>query len=199
VNKGQKRGKQAKRNANQIMMDELKRVGRPYTNMRDATLHFAARYALDIKGRSNLEAREMICSKIKGEDYTPAPLPKCKPKKPKQSRWNAQRYDADHVKIVVGKPTQADIDAFYKSWEWSRLSYEVKVERGRACECCGAKPPKVVIHTDHVKPIRFFWHLRLDKSNLQILCEDCNRGKGSHDMTDFRILNAEPDNKTILN
>jgi 5-methylcytosine-specific restriction endonuclease McrA len=83
-------------------------------------------------------------------------------------------------------PTQAMIDQFYASREWKRLSYDVKLERGRKCECCGAAAPAVRINTDHVKPLRYYWHLRLVKANLQILCEDCNIGKGSRDETDFR-------------
>lgn len=92
------------------------------------------------------------------------------------------------LKISRQTPSVSDkeIREFYDSWEWRRLSYEAKVARGRACECCGARPPDVRIHTDHIKPIRLFWHLRLEWTNLQILCEDCNKGKGSRDDTDFR-------------
>lgn len=88
------------------------------------------------------------------------------------------------------KPPRADevaIRNFYDSWEWKRLSFDVKLERGRVCECCGARPPEVRIITDHIKPIRHYWHLRLDKNNLQVLCDDCNKGKGSRHETDFRI------------
>lgn len=87
-------------------------------------------------------------------------------------------------------PTEKMIREFYDSWDWKRLSYDVKVERGRKCECCGARAPDVRVHTDHVKPIRKHWHLRLVRSNLQILCEDCNMGKGSRDETDFRAPKA---------
>lgn len=89
-----------------------------------------------------------------------------------------------------GAITEEQIREFYASWEWKRLSYDVKINRGRKCECCGAKAPNVRIHTDHVKPIRHHWHLRLERSNLQVLCEDCNMGKGSRDETDFRVLNG---------
>lgn len=89
-------------------------------------------------------------------------------------------------KIDKGAPTEKMIREFYDSWDWKRLSYDVKIERGRKCECCGAQAPDVRVHTDHVKPIRKYWHLRLLRSNLQILCEDCNMGKGSRDETDFR-------------
>lgn len=39
---------------------------------------------------------------------------------------------------------------------------------------------------DHIKPVRKYWHLRLDPDNLQVLCADCNRAKGNWDETDFR-------------
>lgn len=42
---------------------------------------------------------------------------------------------------------------------------------------------------DHIKPIRKHWHLRLDSNNLQILCDDCNMGKGSRGETDWRQHN----------
>lgn len=84
-------------------------------------------------------------------------------------------------------PTQADIDAFYTSWDWARLRYRALQKAGRTCMCCGATPADGArIHVDHIKPIRHFWNLRLDPENLQILCEPCNMGKGSWDQTDFR-------------
>lgn len=86
------------------------------------------------------------------------------------------------------KTTDARILAFYDSAEWRRLRFTVLNERGRKCECCGAMPPNAVIHVDHIKSLKKRWDLRLDPSNLQVLCEDCNRGKGSHDETDFRSI-----------
>jgi 5-methylcytosine-specific restriction endonuclease McrA len=83
-------------------------------------------------------------------------------------------------------PTQRMIDRFYASWSWKRLRYTVLLERGARCECCGASGKTARICVDHIKPIRKYWKLRLTKSNLQILCEDCNMGKGSHDTTDWR-------------
>lgn len=91
------------------------------------------------------------------------------------------------VRAPLSQPTQKQIDAFYDSWDWKRLSYRAKLKVGRKCQCCGVGPNEgAVINTDHIKPIRRFWELRLDPNNLQILCNDCNRGKGSWDETDFR-------------
>jgi len=80
------------------------------------------------------------------------------------------------------KPTQAEIDAFYKSWEWAELRYQALKKYGSRCMLCGAS--RVVV--DHIKPIRTHWHLRLKFWNLQILCNLCNRAKGSRDRTDWR-------------
>src|SRR5262249_17914512 len=84
------------------------------------------------------------------------------------------------------QPTSLSTKEFYQSWEWKRLRYDYIKDKERGCECCGAAPPRVVINVDHIKPIRRYWHLRLEKANLQLLCEGCNMGKGSHDETDWR-------------
>lgn len=115
-----------------------------------------------------------------------------KPKKKSQKKRERDQGNFDTAQAVSErKPTKSEINSFYDSWEWSRISYEVKLERGRRCECCGATPDHGArIVTDHIKPLRHFWHLRLDKGNLQVLCDDCNKGKGSRDFTDFRCIAA---------
>jgi hypothetical protein len=83
---------------------------------------------------------------------------------------------------------------FYASWEWKRLRYEFLKQQRRRCQCCGAMAAdgaKIVV--DHIKPIRRFWHLRLEISNLQLLCDDCNMGKGSHDYTDWSEMPCADD------
>lgn len=84
-------------------------------------------------------------------------------------------------------------EEFYKSWEWRTLRMEAIQKHGRSCQCCGASPGQkdasgapVRICVDHIKPISKHWHLRLDLSNLQILCDECNQGKGNWSETDFR-------------
>lgn len=86
--------------------------------------------------------------------------------------------------VEVAAPSQEAIDNFYGSFEWRKLRYATLIKYGRTCMCCGKDSG--VTHVDHVQPIRRFWHLRLDPDNLQVLCEECNHGKGSWDMTDFR-------------
>jgi hypothetical protein len=82
----------------------------------------------------------------------------------------------------------AATDAFLLSFEWRRLRMVVIKKRGAKCECCGATPADgtTVINVDHVKPRRLFPELALDESNLQVLCNACNHGKGNWDQTDWR-------------
>ena len=108
-----------------------------------------------------------------------------------QIQKNAAKYGqrlSDH-----SRPTVIAKDEFYASWEWRTLRMEVIKEQGTTCNCCGAskgntdmagKPVKIVV--DHIKPLSKHWDLRLEKSNLQILCDECNMGKGNWDETDFR-------------
>lgn len=83
--------------------------------------------------------------------------------------------------------TEGEIRAFYRSPEWKRLRYAALAKFRRRCLCCGAMPSQgIQIVVDHIKPIRTHPHLRLKLSNLQLLCDACNIGKGSHDRTDWR-------------
>ena len=75
---------------------------------------------------------------------------------------------------------------FFESREWRELRYKALLKNGKQCQCCGAKPPKVILHVDHIKPRYMFPELELRLDNLQVLCEDCNLGKGAWDQTDHR-------------
>ena len=109
-------------------------------------------------------------------------------KAPKQGKAApAQRGPAKSVK-----------DDFYYSWEWRTLRMEILKASGRRCQCCGATPSdtgldgkKVRLVVDHIKPLSKFWSLRLERSNLQVLCDECNQGKGAWDETDWREMPAD--------
>jgi len=75
---------------------------------------------------------------------------------------------------------------FYRSKRWRRLRYKVIKTRGRKCEACGAEGDDIQIHVDHIKPRHKYPYRALDETNLQILCLDCNMGKGVWDETDWR-------------
>lgn len=78
--------------------------------------------------------------------------------------------------------------SFFSSEAWRKLRYKALQANGAKCQCCGntaissGKP----LHVDHIKPRFKYPELELELSNLQILCEDCNLGKGVWDETDWR-------------
>ena len=82
---------------------------------------------------------------------------------------------------------QANCDEFLSSYQWRQLRMVAIKKHGARCQCCGASAATgAVIHVDHIKPRRLFPELALDLENLQILCHDCNHGKGNWDQTDWR-------------
>lgn len=89
------------------------------------------------------------------------------------------------------KPTRT-MD-FLRSWEWRSLRMDILKKYGFKCQACGARPGEksasggdVRIECDHIKPISKFWTERLNPENLQVLCRDCNKGKGNRHVIDFR-------------
>lgn len=101
------------------------------------------------------------------------------PQRPMVTRTIHYRYDeADNARL----------DDFYQSREWRLMRYEALRLHGGRCQCCGASPEdgRTVLNVDHVKPLRVFWELRLEISNLQVLCGPCNEGKGARHADDWR-------------
>lgn len=83
--------------------------------------------------------------------------------------------------------TQEQASEFYASHEWRVLRYRIIRAAKGQCQACGTRPSgSVYLNVDHIKPLRFFWSLRLDPKNLQCLCSLCNEGKGNWDSTDWR-------------
>jgi len=76
---------------------------------------------------------------------------------------------------------------FLETFAWRKLRMEALKKYGPKCMCCGATPATgAVMNVDHVKPRKLFPALALDINNLQILCHECNHGKGNWDQTDWR-------------
>lgn len=123
----------------------------------------------------------------------------------------ANKPEKQNPKIARRKLTKAQKKEtssrlkFYDSWDWKKARYQVLQRHGPVCMLCGAergdtdsagKPVKICI--DHIKPISKFPELRLDQSNLQVLCYDCNKGKGAWDQTDWRKPPSPADEGSIL-
>lgn len=109
---------------------------------------------------------------------------KAKPQKKKrvEKLWRdpVKKTDRPEYRPGMGKE-------FYDTRAWINLRYKVLHVRGTKCECCGAmRSDGIRIHVDHVRPRHRFPQLELVESNLQVLCEPCNIGKGARYETDWR-------------
>lgn len=70
--------------------------------------------------------------------------------------------------------------AFLTSYEWRKLRFSALEKYGAKCCLCGATPESgAVMNVDHIKPRKFFPELALSMDNLQVLCHECNHGKGN--------------------
>jgi hypothetical protein len=81
-------------------------------------------------------------------------------------------------------------DAFYRSHPWRRARIDaLEANRGRygalTCECCLTTATSQW-HVDHIRPRSSHPELALEPANLQVLCADCNLGKGMRYATDWR-------------
>lgn len=100
-------------------------------------------------------------------------------------------YPKPH-KFHPSKAMKAD---FYKSWEWRKLRNKAYSVFGHSCAQCNSSNKhldmcgeKVRLVVDHIYPLHTHWHMRLDPSNVQVLCDECNMGKGAWDTSDHREL-----------
>lgn len=113
--------------------------------------------------------------------------------KPKQAKSPKPKPQARVIQVVTTPAnvlpsiTREQATEFYESREWKTVRYKAIRRAKGVCETCGAAPGNgIYLNIDHIKPLRFFWSLRLDLENLQCLCSDCNTGKGNWDQTNWR-------------
>lgn len=132
-----------------------------------------------------------ICARYK-EKY-PQPIASAKVERMYGKRKkNRSRPDATQKRPGKPKPVKvAGVDvtspAFLETYEWRRLRMEALKKYKPRCMCCGATPATgAVMNVDHIKPRKTWPSLAMDINNLQILCHDCNHGKGNWDQTDWR-------------
>ena len=101
------------------------------------------------------------------------PKPPAAPKIPRRS-----------TAIVKIAGVSVQNDAFLQTREWRVARYRALQRHGGACQCCGSRIGP--LHVDHIKPRHTHPELALSDDNLQVLCADCNIGKGAWDDTDWR-------------
>lgn len=104
-----------------------------------------------------------------------------------QLRRNAKSDKAPVKRVVKVCGVDVTTDAFLSTYEWRRVRMEALKKFGPRCQCCGATPAQgAVMNVDHIKPRKLYPNLALNVNNLQILCHECNHGKGNWDQTDWR-------------
>lgn len=70
--------------------------------------------------------------------------------------------------------------------KWRQVRFDALRKAGGRCCLCGATAASgAVLHVDHIKPKSIFPALAFESSNLQVLCADCNMGKGNRSQDDF--------------
>lgn len=76
---------------------------------------------------------------------------------------------------------------FLETFAWRKLRMQALLKYGPKCMCCGATPQTgAIMNVDHIKPRKTHPELAMSLDNLQILCHECNHGKGNWDSTDWR-------------
>lgn len=100
---------------------------------------------------------------------------------------NPKTYEVQEKALTKVRAMYIASAEFLKSYEWRSKRMEAIKLHGARCQCCGATPKDGVrINVDHIQPRKTHPELALDLNNLQVLCEECNHGKGNWDNTDWR-------------
>lgn len=163
-------------------------------------VHHARRYASKVTGLNGARSCFAFC-KLLGIETSRA-----KASRALVAYWREHRLEPSAKTKTRKKPTNAVVkpamsepkpavisapsvnsDDFLRSYDWRRVRMEALKRYGPRCQCCGATPASgAIMNVDHIRPRRLFPELALDIENLQVLCSDCNHGKGNWDMTDWR-------------
>ena len=105
----------------------------------------------------------------------------------KKKHEKKQRKKIRAAERKAAKVGDVNSKGFLESYAWRKLRMKVLKAYGARCQCCGrSRSNNVEIHVDHIKPRRKYPELALEFSNLQVLCHECNHGKGNWDETDWR-------------
>lgn len=78
-----------------------------------------------------------------------------------------------------------------------KLRFEVFKRDSFKCQYCGRGAPEVVLHVDHIKPVK--QDGGNDIFNLITSCADCNSGKGARPLSDNSELDKQKKELDLLN
>jgi HNH endonuclease len=163
---------------------------------------------MGFSAKSNRSLFSLLCIALKQDGFP-------KPDGVTERLWVRQHedhieYEFNKLRGVIGlvKPQDqrpksvhenVSRDAFLETYEWRKVRMHALKKYGARCQCCGASPSDgAVMNVDHIKPRKLFPQLALDVDNLQVLCHECNHGKGNWDQTDWRPEEIEPEVKSFI-
>ena len=108
------------------------------------------------------------------------------------SKNEVHKLDKYGFSINSRTVSKRQANAFYKTKEWRTLSAELRKSAGPACAMCGRDFKKYGLskNADHIKPLMYFWDLRLDPENIQIICYECNKAKSSFNLESLDSIKA---------
>lgn len=132
--------------------------------------------------------KERMAKALKQKRQHPAVESRSAKKKSRKAA-SKERKKARHSIPAIVKIAGVDITSkeFLETYEWRKLRMQALKKYGTRCMCCGASPATgAVMNVDHIKPRKLFPSLAMDINNLQVLCHECNHGKGNWDQTDWR-------------
>ena len=110
-----------------------------------------------------------------------------KPSYLKSDQPEDSQVNIENAWIVLQSQPNVISMEFLQSKTWKRLRYQALKLHGNRCQCCGLSPSNgAVLNVDHILPRKLFPENALQLENLQVLCGDCNEGKGNWDMTSFK-------------
>jgi len=78
-----------------------------------------------------------------------------------------------------------------------KLRFEVFKRDSFKCQYCGRSAPEVILHVDHIKPIKAGGDN--DIFNLVTACSDCNSGKGARRLSDKTEIEKQKEELDALN
>lgn len=105
----------------------------------------------------------------------------------KKYKKTKKKYKKKKKKKFKNKEDFIRSNDFLETYEWRRIRYKALKKSNGKCQLCGRSPKDgIILNVDHINPRKTHPEFALSIGNLQVLCHDCNHGKGNADNTDWR-------------
>lgn len=95
---------------------------------------------------------------------------------PSHKAYSDKQYNKQVRHNKVNKPRAV----FYASKEWRSMRHQVLVSQHYLCQSCkrkGIVKQGNIVH--HIIPLEDDWNKRLDKDNLEVICQTCHNKEDS--------------------